>query len=404
MRVCITPSSARGSASLPPSKSVAHRLLILAAFADGESCLHNIPMCDDVLATLDCLRALGIRFQLTNEVIHIQGKRIHDLAPNAPLPCRASASTLRFLIPMLALTGQNILLCAEHGLLSRPMNVYEQLFSQIGAFYEKGDGYIKLCGNGLPSRICVRADVSSQFISGLLMAFAVSGKGGVLSLSTPVESRSYIELTLDALHKFGVMAQWQDAHTLYVSPTSLSPICDRIEGDLSSAAFLDALNRLGGEVHLEGVPQASQQGDRIYNELFDRLEQKGARIDLADCPDLGPILFSLAAAKHGAIFTSIARLRLKECDRIAAMTEELSKLGAELVVRDDALEVISHPLHSPSEPLSSHGDHRIAMALAPLLALYGGVIDGAEAVSKSFPDFWACMRSLGISLEQTEQS
>lgn len=401
MDIYISPSRASGSVSAPPSKSIAHRLLILAAFSEGVSQISNLPLCEDVLATLDCLRVLGIEYRIEQNKITIYGKSIHALSPTAPLPCRESASTLRFLIPISLLTKKSITFSGSKRLLSRPMSTYRELFSALGWRYEANEGQITVEGADLPPSVTLRADESSQFVSGILLAYAISGKGGRIELCTATSSLPYIDLTMDALKKFGCAVNWLDERTLSVSPCTLSPICTYVEGDHSAAASLIAFNALGGEVFVEGLAEDSHQGDRIYQELFPLLEHKGARIDLDACPDLGPILFALAAAKNGAVFTSCARLCTKESDRVGAMAEELSKLGAELIVQGDEVEVISHPLHAPTSALSAHGDHRIVMALVPLLSLVGGAIEGFEATKKSFPDYLAHIRALGVDAKET---
>lgn len=400
MDIRIIPSRAVGRVRVPASKSVAHRLLILAAFTDGVSQITELLPCEDVLATLDSLAALGVRYQIDGNKITVYGKNVRTLSPSDTLNCRESASTLRFLLPVAMLTGKEVSLSGKRSLFSRPMNVYEKLFRKMGWFYEATENRITIKGGELPDTLCVRADISSQFITGLLLAYAISGKGGCLVLLGALHSRPYIELTLDALRKFGVKSEWENECTLRVLPSVLSPNSVSVESDASAAAFLEAFTFLGGEVFVDGLSENSLQGDRIYKTLFRQLETPGARIDLGACPDLGPILFALAAAKHGAVFTSTARLRYKESDRVAAMADELTKLGAKLVVREDEVEVIAHPLHVPAQHLDSHNDHRIAMSLAPLLSITGGVIRGAEAVKKSFPGFWECVRSLGVIAEE----
>ena len=402
MQIQITPSRASGRVCAPPSKSVAHRLLILAAFADGISEISNLPLCEDVLATLDCLKALGVQFKLTDNKITVYGKPVHALSPVGALPCRESASTLRLLLPIAALTASKVCFTASEQLLSRPMHVYEQLFARLGWLYEKNtDGYT-VCGGELPGETELCANVSSQFVSGILLAYAVSGKGGRLLLMTAPSSRPYIELTLGALRRFGVDAVWENEREIRVLAAPLTPISAQVEGDYSAAANLDAFNSFGGEVIVEGLSDRSHQGDRVYKGLFALLSRERAEIDIDTCPDLGPILFALAAAKHGAIFHSIARLRIKESDRISAMAEELHKLGARFSINENSLEIFPCKLHSPTTPLDSHGDHRIAMALIPLLSLVGGSIRGVEATGKSFPDYLTSIRALGIEAKEIQ--
>jgi 3-phosphoshikimate 1-carboxyvinyltransferase len=175
-------------------------------------------------------------------------------------------------------------------------------------------------------------------------------------------------------------------------------MCLRVEGDYSGAAFLEALALLGHEVTVEGLSPKSRQGDRVYREHFAALKAGFPTISLADCPDLGPILMTMAAALHGARFTDTARLRLKESDRGVAMAQELRKFGARVELAEE--EIIIHPskLHPPTEEIEGHNDHRIVMAAATLLTRYGGVIRGYRAVRKSYPDYFATLESLGCEV------
>jgi len=173
-----------------------------------------------------------------------------------------------------------------------------------------------------------------------------------------------------------------------------------VEGDYSNAAFLEAFNLFGGNVRVEGLDPASGQGDRVYRDCFARLAKGYACISLENCPDLAPILFSVAAAMHGARFEDTARLKIKESDRAAVMAEELSKLGATVRVYDNAVEVEKSELYAPKEPICGHNDHRIVMSLSVLLSVFGGEIEGAEAVAKSFPDFFDKISALGVRVEK----
>jgi len=216
-----------------------------------------------------------------------------------------------------------------------------------------------------------------------------------------VESRSYIELTLAALRHFGVDAQWADAYTLRIPGSQRYQARKAVvEGDWSNAAFLSAFNLLGGAVTVEGLEDASLQGDKVYIKHYPALDAGFAEISLADCPDLGPVLFALAAEKNGAHFTETRRLRIKESDRAEAMAAELRKFGADISVGENEVIIRPAPLHAPKDTLSGHNDHRIVMSLSLLLSKYGGSIAGAEAVRKSYPGFFADIQELGIEVEK----
>ena len=170
-----------------------------------------------------------------------------------------------------------------------------------------------------------------------------------------------------------------------------------MEGDWSGAAFLEAFNHIGGKVKINGLNEESRQGDRVCKDLFDRLDKGFAEINIEDCPDLAPILFTVAAVKNGGRFVGTKRLKIKESDRAEVMKEELSKFGAELIIEENSVTVYKRELHRPDERLYGHNDHRIVMSLAILCTLYGGEIDGCEAVNKSYPDFFRDIKILGIN-------
>ncbi len=401
MQVTIKPSLVKGKISAPPSKSMAHRLLISAAMSEGESIIQGISQSADVCATLDCLRALGVRCDLKGDTVRVVGVDPRKNAPISPLLCRESGSTLRFLLPIALLSGQEAVLRGAPSLMRRPMSIYQTLCEQKGMAFLQAQDEIRVRGPLQAGEYRVLGNVSSQFISGLLFALPLTDGDSRICIEPPVESRSYIDMTLSALHIFGVRAEWQDDGTLFIPGNQ--KYCARaatVEGDYSNAAFLDAFNHLGGSVRVEGLREDSLQGDRVYRQYFDRLETDMPTLDIGDCPDLGPILFALAAAQNGATFTGTRRLRIKESDRVAAMAEELQKLGARLVIEEDRVTVLPSRLHPPTVPLSGHNDHRVVMSCAVLLSCFGGSIVGAEAVSKSFPNFFDCVRTLGVEVAE----
>ena len=397
MRVVIEKGAARGAVSVPPSKSIAHRLLIAAALSRGESRISNLSDCDDVRATVDCLSALGADFRFDGDTVFVKGINITDSDGGKVLECRESGSTLRFLAPLAMLTKNGARLHGASGLMARPMTVYEELFGKQ-RFTKNGD-FIDVKGPLAAGDYTVSGNISSQFITGLIFALTLLSGDSTIHITPPIESRSYINLTLDALSAFGIQVAWQDDFSLFIrGGQSYTPSCVSVEADASGAAFPAALNYLGGEVKLLGLSPDSRQGDAVFSQLFREIANGAPTVDISDCPDLAPILFALAAAKHGATFTGTRRLRIKESDRTAAMAEELSKLGAELRISEDSVVVKKAPLHPPSSQIFGHNDHRIVMAMSILLTLFGGEISGAEAVKKSYPHFFSHLASLGIGI------
>ena len=421
MKLQINPGTARGRVTAPPSKSMAHRMMICAGLAAGTSVLQGISDSQDMQATLDCLAALGAQWQKDGETVTITGigsarTAVHDDAGAAGtqtgepvLRCRESGSTLRFFIPICLQTGRRARFIGAPRLMERPLDVYEKLCEARGLLFER-DGQSLIVQGPLPAGdYQLRGDISSQFISGLLFALPLCEGESRLSILPPIESRPYIDMTLAALKTFGVRVAWQDAQTLYIPGGQQYHACDaQVEGDFSNAAFFGILDAIRPEnqVQIDGLPPAadSLQADRVYPTLLARLDTPAPCIDLTDCPDLGPILFAAAAAKHGGRFVGTKRLKIKESDRGAAMAAELCKCGVSVTVGED--EILVEPsasgLQAPTVPLSGHNDHRIVMSAAVLLTLTGGVIEGAEAVSKSFPDFFDKLQALGIEVKNIE--
>lgn len=401
MTVTIEKSVARGSVCAPPSKSMGHRLLICAALAEGESRIRGISDSADMRATLACLRALGVKCTLEDDEVTVQGVSMKNAKPTEPLCCNESGSTLRFLIPLALISGNNALFTGAESLFRRPMSVYESLCSERGLLFSKDGQSAVVKGPLRAGEYLVAGNISSQFISGLLFALPLLDGDSVIRITPPLESRPYIHLTVSALAAFGVKVTWQDDFTLFVPGNQrYTPTDAVVEGDYSGAAFLDALTTLGGEVQTLGLAPDSLQGDRVYHRFFPMLGRGTPTIHLGDCPDLGPILFAVAAAKNGAVFTGTKRLHIKESDRVSAMAEELAKFGVTVTEDEDSVVVYPSDFHPPCEPLNGHNDHRIVMSLAILLTLTGGTVTGAEAVGKSFPDFFEKLSSLGVSLTQ----
>lgn len=404
MTVYIKKGKASGQVSAPPSKSLAHRLLICAGLSEGESIVHGVTDCDDVAATIDCLSSFGVKLERISEnSLKVRGVDFTKNSPDSPLFCRESGSTLRFFLPLALLSGKNVMLEGAPSLMRRPMQVYEDICREQGLLYTS-DGKSIVVRGKLPSgNYTVVGNVSSQFISGLLFALPLADGESTITITPPVESRPYIDLTLSALHLFGIEADWSAERTILIKGGQhYTPKEVTVEGDYSGAAFLDALNVLGGNVKVNGLEKGTLQGDSIYPRYFEMLSKGSPAIHIGGCPDLGPVMFALAAAKFGGVFSGTARLKIKESDRAAAMAEELRKFGVSVTVEHDSVVIYPTEFHAPTVPLCGHGDHRIVMSLAVLLTLTGGSITGAEAARKSFPAFFTKLSNLGIEVSENE--
>ena len=403
MNVTVFPSTAHGTVSAPPSKSMAHRLLLCAGLASGESRIENVANSRDVQATIASIRALGAHVALFGGTAVVNGCDPRMRTNTVTLPCSESGSTLRFCLPLCLLCDAPAILTGTETLLSRPLSVYKTLLEKRGVDMEAKRTSVAVQGRLSSGAFVLPGDVSSQFVSGLLFTLPLLNGDSTIELLPPIESRPYIDLTLSALRTFGVAAFRQGERTLFVpGGQTFSPQTVSVEGDWSNAAFLEGLNLLGGDVTVTGLDEASEQGDRVYRSCFQSLKAGTPTLSLADCPDLGPVLFALAAAQNGATFADVGRLRGKESDRIDAMRKELAKFGVRTEADERTLTVHAG-LWPPTEPLDGHNDHRVVMALALLCTKTGGTICGAEAVCKSFPDFFAKLKELGVTIDELDQ-
>lgn len=396
MTVTIYPGRAAGTAAAPPSKSCAHRMLLCGALAEGESVIEGIAPSQDMLATVDCIRAMGGACRLEGDTAYITGTGGH-IRPGGTYPCRESGSTLRFCIPPALLSGGSAVFTGTPRLMERGVGIYETILAQKGISVSAAPDSVTFSGQLPPGDYTLRGDVSSQFVTGLLLALPLLPGGSILRVLPPVESRPYIDITLDIMAAFGVRVEEREPN-LFSIPGGQRYVSRRaaVEGDWSNAAFLLALD---GDVTVTGLRPDSLQGDRVCRDMLRRLESPGAVLDISACPDLGPVLFAAAARGCGGVFTGTRRLRIKESDRISSMAQELSKFGAHVQEDEVHVKLIYHQLHLPDAALDGHNDHRIVMALAVLCASLGGTIRGAEAVNKSWPDFFSTLKALGLRVD-----
>ena len=386
-----------GTIEAPPSKSMAHRYLIGAALSGGICTLTGVDFSEDILASIDCLRALGAEITTRGDAVTVDPRGF--MKAEAPiLPCRESGSTLRFLIPLALCLGRPVTLRGSERLFERPLGVYEELCRDKGFSFCRGKDSVTVCGRLESGHYRIRGDVSSQFITGLMLALVYLGGDSSLEILPPFESRSYVGLTVSALCSFGADVAFTGAYGIAIRASERHAYSGRIEGDYSNAAFLDAFNRIGSDVRIENLKPDSLQGDRVYADYFERIASGTPTLDISDCPDLGPVLFALAALKHGATFTGTERLKAKESDRGAAMREELEKLGGRLSVGEDTITVHKQALADRGEMMDGHNDHRIVMALSVILSQTGGSIRGVEAVRKSYPGFFEDISKLGAEV------
>lgn len=402
MKAVVKPSRAEGTIMAPPSKSMAHRYMIAAALANGESVISNINYSEDVLATIDCIRALGAEVIENGEELHIIGRGI-SAGGKIRFSCRECGSTLRFMVPIAMLREEESVLTGSETLMTRPMSVYENIADNQDLMYRKDEEGITVKGVLSSGSYFIPGNISSQFISGLLFALPNLKEDSTIYLIPPVDSRSYIDLTIGALAKFGVKITWADETTLFIEGNqTYVPAEVTVEGDFSNGAFLEVFNTIEGDVTVNGLNDSSEQGDRVYFEYFKKLCEGRAKIDISNCPDLGPVLFTVAATHFGGDFTGTRRLAIKESDRGRVMCEELAKFGIDSRMEEDSIHIGCGELKTPDTVLHGHNDHRIVMSLVTLLSLTGGEVDDAHAVNKSFPDYFDRIGRLGIAVNIEE--
>ena len=402
MDVTIIPNKLQGTVTPPSSKSVGHRALIAAALSGGASRISRLTPSQDMEATLSCLTALGTGVEWTGPdqvAVHGLGNSIPQRGPFPRLDCGESGSTLRFLIPVaLAVSGGEPLEFTGRGrLMERPQGPYFSLFQEKGIFYQQKDGVLTVRGTLKPGIYSLPGDVSSQFITGLLFALPLLDGNSEIVLTTPLESRGYVDLTLDVLNRFGIQIEKRENGFHVPGNQSYRAVDLTVEADWSQAAFWYAANFLGGEVDVRGLDPRSAQGDMAVSEHYWRLARPGeAEIDVSGCPDLLPPLAVMAAARNGVTrFTHAARLRMKESDRLRTTAALLAALGGQVEEGPDFLTVRGGPLTGGT--VDSANDHRIAMAAAIAATGCAGPVTvlGAECVAKSYPNFWEDYRKLG---------
>lgn len=395
MDITIFPSKLSGTIRAIPSKSQAHRLLICAAFSDGPTMIECPQTNEDIEATVRCLRALGSHISrtkygyLVNPALHIPD--------TAAMDCGESGSTLRFILPIVCALGVSTTFQMHGRLPHRPLSpLWEELVRMGCTLSRPTENTIQTQGKLQAGQYYINGSISSQFITGLLFALALLDGISNITVTGKLESKPYVEMTQLALNAFGVNIDNFNISGCFPfhSPGKVS-----VEGDWSNSAFFLGAKALGNSVEITNLDLNSPQGDRAISEIF-RIDTPMPRISAADIPDLVPIMAVVFAAKGGAIFTNIERLRLKESDRVASVCEIVNRLGGTATATEDTLTVLPGQYHSCT--IDSVGDHRIAMAAAIAATAANGPVTilGAQCVAKSYPSFWEDYCNLGGKYEQ----
>ena len=414
MNVTIKPAPLSGKVMIPPSKSLSHRAIIAASLASGKSVISNVLYSNDIKATIEAMRALGATIDEYEDSLVIYGSKVKRV--KNVINAGESGSTIRFMIPIALVNGSFMEFRGENHLVKRPLDTFFEIFDDQGIKYERGEDYLPLkVYSGLKSGIFkIRGDISSQFITGLLYALPLLDGDSKIIITTNLESKGYIDLTLDMLKKYGITIENKDYKEFIVKGNQVyRPYDYTIEGDFSQSAFFLVADCLGADIKLLAMNMDSHQGDKKILKDIEDFHSKihfedeilfaekgntlGATIDFSQSPDLGPALTVLAALSDGTSeFINAGRLRIKECDRITSMKEELEKMGASIIEHEDGMTIHGvKMLHGAV--LDSHNDHRVAMALAMASLKTNGEIKilNAGCVSKSYPNFWSVFEKLG---------
>lgn len=418
----IKPGKLEGNVKIPPSKSMAHRAVICAALSDGVSKISNVEFSDDIIATVNAMRALGAVINEEGDHLEVKGVNFKNIIPTREfervVDCNESGSTLRFLIPI-ALVFEGVTRFIGRGNLGkRPLDTYYNIFDEQKIEYQYKEGELDLLISGMlkPGEFKVRGDISSQFITGLLFALPLLDGDSKIVITTEFESKGYIDLTLSAMKDFGIEIINNDYKEFIIKGNQNYIARDyRVEGDYSQGAFFLVADALKSDVNILDLKEDSLQGDR---EVIDVLERMGMRIerdnnsisgkiegqlkstviDGSQCPDIIPILALAASLSDGKTeIINAERLRIKECDRLSAVTSELNKLGAKIEEKQDGLVIEGVKSFKGNVEVWSHKDHRIAMTLAIASTMCDEeiILKDYECVSKSYPNFFDDFKQLG---------
>lgn len=385
MNVTILPGTLEGAVTPPSSKSQTHRAVLALMLAQGEGKLSNLAVSQDIQATQDCVAALK-----SGQPAQADGLPLLD--------CGESGSTLRFLIPVaLAVRGGGHF-TGRGRLMERPQGPYIRLFEEKGILWNQEGTCLTVAGQLEPGVYALPGNVSSQFITGLLYALPLLPGDSRIVLTTPLESRGYVDMTLDMLRRFDIKVEEQEDGFLVPGNQTYQARDLTLEADWSGAAFWYAANFLGAQVDIQGLNPDSVQGDRQIGTLYWKLARPGdVDIDLSQCPDLAPPLAAMAAVRKGTTrFVHAGRLRMKESDRLETIARTLNALGAKAQVWEDTL-TLEGVDHLEGGTVDGCNDHRIAMmaAVAAVACKEPVTILGAECVKKSYPRFWEDYTALG---------
>ncbi|AGY82563.1 3-phosphoshikimate 1-carboxyvinyltransferase [Carnobacterium inhibens] len=408
----LTPNALNGTVIVPPSKSMAHRAVICASLAAGRSTIKNIQLSDDILATIEGMRSFGAIISYDDQTLTIDGIRNGAAKESRTINCNESGSTLRFLIPLATLfTGETHFIGQGH-LGKRPLEPYQELFDAQSLHYNQATTenlQLSVAGPLTPGIYEMRGDISSQFITGMLLTLPLLAGDSVLKITTHLESKGYIDLTLSVLQSFGIVIEQDETGQEYriKGQQAYSARDYTVEGDYSQAAFWLSANALGNELLVNGLDSDSLQGDQAIVSILETVNSGSNDseriIDGAQVPDIIPVVALVAALSKGKTkIINLERLRIKESDRLVATQKELTALGAHIEIVGDSLLIEGVSRLSGGQEVWSHKDHRMAMmlAIASTVCQEPIHIKDTDCVKKSYPNFWETFQQLGGKIHE----
>ncbi len=401
------PKKLEGNIKIPPSKSLSHRAIIAASLAIGESIIKNVQFSCDITATIKSMASLGadIKVENASHTLKINGTNTLKNIKNFTIDAKESGSTLRFLMPIALISNREFTFIGEGNLPKRPLDPYFDIFKKNNIPYQRGESNLPLNIKGplLSGTFYLDGNISSQFISGLLMALPLLKEDSKIVINKKLESKAYVDLTIDTLDSFGIKVENKNYEEFIIKGSQkYIPSIYEIEGDFSQGAFFIAASALGSNIKVLGLNMNSKQSDKVIIDIISKMTKSskdlhGITIDISECPDLFPILTILGCFAFGETkIINGKRVRLKECDRIHCLVLELKKLGADIKETEDGA-IINGPCNLKGGICSSHNDHRIAMALSIISTKINDIliITDSKCVNKSYPDFFYDFKSLG---------
>lgn len=404
----------KGQVVIPPSKSLSHRAIIASGLSEGGH-VSNIIDSQDIIATKSCMSNLGASFEKTDDGYLVKGVDYPIVLKDKDFKCNESGSTLRFMIPIGMLSGQEVVFHGKGKLQTRPLDPFFNIFNEQNIAYEYKDSLpLKVNGSIQPGQFKIPGDISSQFITGLLYTLPLLEGDSEIHITSSLESKGYIDLTLDVLSDFGIIIENNDYRTFFIKGNQKFKTTDyRVEGDFSQVAFWIVAGLINGDITCLDMNPDSSQGDKEVIDIVKRMsgyidvqdnqidvkksEMTATIIDGSQCPDIIPVLTVLAAVTPGETrVINAKRLRIKECDRLKAIATELNKLGADITELEDGL-IIKGKDHLIGGRVEGWNDHRIvmSMAVASLVCKEDVIIEGCHAINKSYPHFFEHFNSLG---------